>query len=46
MSLKNLSVKNKIPKLFKNKLNNQRINQIYNKFERSLDVKRVFAVAV
>ena len=35
MSLKNLSVKIKIPKLLKNKLKNKRINKIYNKFEKN-----------
>ena len=46
MSLKNLSVANKIPKLFNNKLKNKKIRQIYNKFENSLKVKENFAVAV
>ena len=46
MSLKNLNVKNKIPKLFKNYLNNQKINKIYKRFERSLDVSENFTVAV
>ena len=46
MSLKNLSVKNKIPKLFKNKLNIKRINQIFKKFEKSLNIEEDFAVAV
>jgi len=46
MSLKNLSAKNKIPKLLKNKLNNNRIKQIYEKFEKSIDLKENFAVAV
>ena len=32
MSLKNLSVKTKIPKILKNKLNNKRINKIYKNF--------------
>ena len=39
MSLKNLSVKNKIPKFLKEKLNNKKINLIYNKFEKSLNIK-------
>ena len=46
MSLKNLSVKIKIPKFLKDKLNNKKINQIYKKFEKSLDVNTNFAVAV
>jgi tRNA(Ile)-lysidine synthase len=44
MSLKNLSVK--IPKLLKNKLNNKKISQIYNKFERSIKIDENFIVAV
>ena len=46
MSLKNLSAKIKIPKLLKNKLNNKRVIQIYKKFEKSLDIKENFVVAV
>ncbi len=46
MSLKNLSVKIKIPKLLTNKLKNKRIKNIYNKFEKSLSLKESFAVAV
>ena len=46
MSLKNLSVTTKIPKLLKSKLNNRRINQIYRTFEKSLNIDRNFAVAV
>ena len=46
MSLKNLSVATKIPKLFNDKLKNKKIRQIYNKFENSLKVKENFAVAV
>ena len=46
MSLKNLSVKNKVPKLFKDSLNNKKINQIYQKFKKSLNIKKDFAVAV
>ena len=46
MSLKNLSVKNKIPKLLKNKLNNKRIGKIYRNFENSLSINEDFAVAV
>ncbi len=46
MSLKNLSVQIKIPKLFKDKLKNKRINQIYNRFEKSLNINENFGVAV
>ena len=46
MSLKNLSAINKIPKLFKNKLKNKRINQIYKNFEKSLNINESFIVAV
>jgi len=46
MSLKNLSVATKIPKLFNDKLKNKKIRQIYKKFENSLEVKEKFAVAV
>ncbi len=46
MSLKNLSVKIKIPKLLNNKLKNKRISKIYNKFEKSLNIDENFAVAV
>ena len=46
MSLKNLSAKIRIPKLFKDKLKNKRVNRIYQKFEKSLKIKQNFAVAV
>ena len=46
MSLKNLSVKNKIPKLLKNKLNNKKIYKIYQKFKKSLNINEDFAVGV
>ena len=46
MSLKNLSVKIKIPKLFKDKLKNKKINQIYKRFEKSLNINENFGVAV
>ena len=46
MSLKNLSVKIKIPKLLQKKLNNKKIKQIYKKFEKSLNINENFAVAV
>ena len=46
MSLKNLNVKIKIPKILKNKLNNKKINKIYNNFEKSLNINESFVVAV
>ena len=46
MSLKNLSVTKKIPKLLRSKLNNKRINQVYKKFEKSLGLDNDFLVAV
>ena len=46
MSLKNLSAIIKIPKLFQTKLNNRRINEIYKRFEKSLNIQKNFAVAV
>ena len=46
MSHKNLSVKIKTLKLFNNKLKNKKINQIYAKFEKSLNINKDFAVAV
>ena len=44
MSLKNLSVKIKIPKLLKVKLKDKRVKKIYNKFNKSL--KELFDVWV
>jgi len=46
MSLKNLSVENKIPNFYKKKLLNQRVNQIFKKFENSFKVTDNFVVAV
>ena len=46
MSLKNLSVKNKIPDQYNIKFRNKRVNQIYNKFENSFKVDKNFVVAV
>ena len=46
MSLKNLSVKNKIRRQYKIKLNNRRVNQIYKKFEKSFKLDKNFIVAV
>ncbi len=45
MSPKNLSA-TKIPKIFKHKLNNKRIYQIYKKFENSINLNENFAVAI
>ena len=46
MNLKNLSVIIKIPNSLKQKLKNKKINQIYNKFEKSLGLNEKFLVAV
>ena len=46
MSLKNLSVKNKIHKEYIVKLNNPRVNEIYKKFENSFKLDKNFIVAV
>ncbi len=46
MSLKNLSARNKIPKQYKVKLSNRRVNQIYKKFENSFNIDSNFIVAV
>ena len=46
MSLKNLSVRNKIPNQYKVKLSNRRVNQIYKKFENSFNIDSNFIVAV
>ena len=46
MSRKNLSVAIKIPKFFRDKLKNKKINNIYKRFEKSLDINESFAVAV
>ena len=46
MSLKNLSVKIKTPKLLKSKLSNKKVAQIYQEFESSLNIDQSFAVAV
>ena len=46
MSLRNLSVKIKIPKLLENKLKNKKIKKIYLNFEKSLDINENFIVAV
>jgi len=46
MSHKNLNVKIKIPKLLRDKLKNKIISNIYKRFEKSLNIKDNFAVAV
>ena len=46
MSHKNLNVKIKIPKIFRDTLKNKKINAIYKRFEKSLDINDKFAVAV
>ncbi len=46
MSLKNLSVKTKIPKTLIIKLNNKKITQIYKNFEKNLFIDDNFIVAV
>ena len=46
MSLRSLNVTIKIPKLLKDKLRNKKINQIYQSFERSLNIDQDFIVGV
>ncbi|MDC2997207.1 tRNA lysidine(34) synthetase TilS [Candidatus Pelagibacter sp.] len=46
MSLKNLSVRKKIPKTIKSKLLNQKVNKIFKKFEKSFKIDTNFIVAV
>ena len=46
MSLKNLSVKNKIPKILIEKLDNKKVNLLYKKFEKSFNLDENFIVAV
>ena len=46
MSLKNLSVRKKIPNIYKSKLLNQRVNQIFKKFQKSFNIDTNFIVAV
>ena len=46
MSHKNLSVKIKIPKFFRDKLKDKKINLIYKRFEKSLNINENFGVAV
>ena len=40
MSLKNLSVKNKIPKILIEKLDNKKVNLLYKKFEKSFNLMK------
>ena len=46
MSHKNLSVKIKIPKFFRDKLKDKKVNLIYKRFEKSLNINENFGVAV
>ena len=46
MSLKNLSVENKIPKKLKEKLFNKRIKKIYKKFQNSFNIEDNYIVAI
>ncbi len=46
MSLRNSNAKIKIPKILKDKLKNNRILKIFNKFEKSLKIEEDFLVAV
>ena len=46
MSLKNLSVRKKIPKVYKSKILNHKVNKIFKKFEKSFKIDTNFIVAV
>ena len=46
MSHKNLSVKIKIPKFFKDKLKHKEVKHIYKRFEKSLNINENFGVAI
>ena len=46
MSLKNLSVRKKIPEIYRSKLLNQKVNKIFKKFEKSFKIDTNFIVAV
>ena len=46
MSLKNSSVRKKIPNIYKSRLLNQRVNEIFKKFEKSFKIDTNFLVAV
>ena len=46
MSLKNSSVRKKIPKVYKSKILNHKVNKIFKKFEKSFKIDTNFIVAV
>ena len=46
MSLKNLSVRKKIPEIYRTKLLNQKVNKIFKKFEKLFKIDTNFIVAV
>ena len=46
MSLKNLSVRKKIPKIYKSKILNHKVNKIFKKFGESFKIDTNFIVAV
>jgi len=46
MSLKNLSVRKKIPSIYRSRLLNQKVNKIVKKFEKSFNLETNFIVAV
>ncbi len=46
MSHRNLNAKIKIPKILKNKLRDKKVVRIFNRFEKSLEIKENFIVAV
>ena len=46
MSLKNLSVRKKIPKIYKSKILNHKVNKIFKRFEKSFKIDTNFIVAV
>ena len=46
MNHKNLSAKNKIPKILKEKLNNKKVDLLYKKFEKSINLNENFIAAI
>ena len=46
MSLKNLSVRKKIPKIYESKILNHKVNKIFKKFGESFKIDSNFIVAV
>ena len=46
MSHKNLNAKNKIPKILKEKLNNKKVNLLYEYFQKSLNLNDNFIVSI